>query len=97
MHEAGLAREDDVAVVEDLVARGAEAVAVEGGAEDLAVGEHDGGGAVPRFDDGGVVAEEGAGLGGEGLILLPGGRHHHHAGVQRAATAEGEELEGVVE
>jgi len=97
VHEAGFGGQDDVAVVEDLVAGGAQAVAVERGADDLAVGEHDGGGAVPRLKDSGVVAVEGAGLGREGLVLFPGRRHHHHASVQGIAAAEGEELEGVVE
>ena len=97
VHEAGFGAEDDVAVVVDLVAGGAQAVAVEGGADDAAVGEEDRGGAVPGLHHAGVVAEEGLGLGGEGGVLFPGGGHHQHAGVQGVASAEGDELEGVVE
>jgi hypothetical protein len=97
VHEAGFGGQDEVAVVENLVASGAETVAVKGGTDGATVGKHDGGGAVPRLHHTGVVTEEGLGLGGEFFVLFPSRRHHEHRGVERIASAEREELEGVVE
>ena len=96
-HDAGLGGEDDVAVVIDLVARRAQAVAVEGGADETAVGENERGGAVPRLHQVRVVAIEVPEFGGELLVLLPRHRDHHHHRVERRAAAEDEGLENVVE
>lgn len=97
VHEACFGGEDDVAVVEYLVAGGAESVAVEGSADGASVSEDDGSGAVPRFHDAGVIAEEGARFGGEDFVFFPGRGHHHHDGVARVASAKRDGLEGVVE
>ena len=62
------------------IARWAQAVAVERGADLAAVGEGNGGRAVPRLHQRGVVLVEGAALLVHQRIARPGLRdHHHHA------------------
>ena len=95
--EAGLGGEEHMAVVVDLEAGGAEAVAVEGGGHKTAVGKDEGGGAVPRFEQQRVVLEEAADVGAEPGVGLPGEGGHHHHGLQGGAAAEGQDLEDVVE
>jgi len=80
-NEAGLARQHEVAVVESLEARGAQAIAVEGGADDFAVGEHDRSGAVPRLEHAGVIAGRRRRASGVRTYLFPRHRHHHHRGL----------------
>ena len=97
MHQTGFGGQDEVAVVENLVARGAQAVAVEGGADGETISENHRGGAVPRLHHAGVITEKAARLGGELFIFFPGRGHHHHRGVERTAATQGDELKGVVE
>jgi hypothetical protein len=76
---AGLGRHDHQVVVGHAVARGAQAVAVQRGADLAAVGEHDGGRAVPRLQHRGVVLVERLAALVHQRVLLPGlGDHHHH-------------------
>ena len=96
-NDAGFGAHDQEAVLVDLEARGAEAVAVERGADITAVGEDHGGRAVPGFIEAGVELVEALQVGGHVGHLLPRfGREHHHA-VKHVAAAELEEFEGVVE
>jgi hypothetical protein len=95
--DAGLRRHDDEAVVGDEVARGPEAVAVEGGADPAAVGEGDGGRPVPGLHQGGVVLVEGAPVLVHERVARPGLGDQHHRGVRELVAALDEELEGVVE
>ncbi len=89
--------ERDDAVVGDLVARGAQAVAVEAGADGHAIGEDEAGGAVPRLIEAAVVLVEGLQLGRHAFLGAPRGRHEHGHGVEHAAAAHHERLEGVIE
>ena len=67
-----LGGEDDAVVARDVVARRTQAVAVERGAEDVAVREGDGGGAVPRLHEHRLVGVIGAALLGEVGVVVPG-------------------------
>ena len=96
MH-AGLGGKHHQIVLGDDVAAGAQAVAVERGADDAAVGEGNGGGPVPRLHQRGVVLVKGAlllvhvGIAGPGL----GDQHGHHVGQGTAGLVE--KLDGIVE
>ena len=92
-----LGAHDDAVVTGDVVARRTQAVAVEGGADDGAVGEGDGGGAVPGLHQAGVELVEGPLVVGHLLVPLPGLGDHHHQRLGEGAAAEVEELETVVE
>ncbi len=97
VEHARLRGEDHVVVVGDHVARGAQAVAVERGADLPPVGEGHGGGAVPGLHQRGVVLVEGAALVVHEGVVGPGlGDHQHHRVGQRVA-AEVEQLQRVVE
>ena len=94
---AHLRGHDDAVVAGDEVARGAQAVAVERGADLAAVGEGDRGRAVPRLHQRGVVFVEGAPLLVHERIARPGlGDHHHHRVRERVAALH-QEFERVVE
>ena len=78
-------------------ARGAKSVAVERGAEVLAVGEGDGGRSVPRLHQGGVVFAEAAHVVPHRVACAPRlGQEHEHR-VRRVASGGDEKLEHVVE
>mmetsp|Transcript_20988 Transcript_20988/g.37387 ORF Transcript_20988/g.37387 Transcript_20988/m.37387 type:complete len:336 (+) Transcript_20988:5119-6126(+) len=97
IEDADFGPEDHAVVLGDVEAAGAEAVAVEGGTDALAVGERHEGWPVPRLHEAGVVFVEGLLLGSDANVVLPGfGNHHHHRLGDRTA-AEGQELEQVVE
>ena len=94
---AGFRGHDHQAVVGDDVARRAEAVAVEGGADLPAVGEDHRRRAVPRLHHRRVVLVEGAPARVHRRVLLPClGDHHHHRMGERVA-AHRQQLERVVE
>ena len=94
---ADLAREHHETVVGDEVATGAQAVAVERRADERAVGEDEGGGAVPRLHEHRVVlVERAAGRVDVDLVLVRL-RHHHHHRVRQAAAREVEQLHDLVE
>ena len=90
-------REDDQVVPGHVVAAGAQSVAVEHGANLRAVGERNGGGAVPRFHQARVVLVEGALLVVHRLVIRPRLGNHHHHGVRERTTGEIEQFERVVE
>ena len=77
-HHPHLGPHDDDAVGGDLIAGGAQAVAVEGGAHKHAVAEDDAGRAVPGLADAGVVLVEIAAGPGHVRHVLPGLRNQHH-------------------
>ena len=97
LDEADFGGHDDEAVAGDLVAGGAEAVAVHGGGGDAPVGEGDGGWAVPGFGEAGVVFVEAAEAGVHVGALFPGFGDEHHHGVERSASGGDEEVEDFVE
>ena len=94
---ARLGAHDHEVVVGDAVARGAQAVAVQRGADLAAVGEHDGGRAVPRLHHRGVVFVEGLAALVHGGVLLPRLGDHHHHGLGQRVTGHGQQLQAVVE
>ena len=87
----------DEAVGGHVVARRAQAVAVQDGADHRAVGERDRGGPVPRLHERGVILVEGAPLRAHRLVILPRLRDHHEDRVRQRAAVHHEELEDVVE
>ena len=97
VEHAGLGGEHDEAVVGDPVAARAQAVAVEHGADEGAVGEGDAGRAVPRLHEGGVELVERPAGGVHRLVVLPGLRDHHQHRVRQRAAAEVQQLEHLVE
>ncbi len=92
-----LGRHDDAAVAGDDVARRAQAVPVERGADLPAVGEGDRRRAVPWLHQRGVVFVEGATLLVHQRITRPRFRDHHHHRMGERVAAHGEEFQGVVE
>ena len=97
VEHAGLGGQDNEIVLGHVVAGGAEAVAIKHGADDVAVGEGHGGGAVPRLHEARVVLVEGLAGIVHGLVVGPGLGDHHHDRVRQGATGEVQELEGVIE
>ncbi len=94
---AHLAGHHDQIVVGDPVAAGPEAVAVEDGADDGAVGEGDGGRPVPGLHQRGVVLVEGPTLGFHRLVVLPRFGDHHQDGLGQRVAAEAQQFERLVE
>ena len=88
---------DDAVVAGDDIARRAQAVAIERGADLPAVGEGDRRRAVPRLHQRGIVFVEGAALLIHRLIAGPGLRNHHHHGMGERIAAHGQKFERVVE
>ena len=94
---AGLGGQDDQIVVGDAVTRGTQAIAVQRGADLAAVGEHDGGRAIPGLDHRGVVLVKGAAALVHGLVLFPGLGNHHHHGLADRVAGHGQQFQAVVE
>lgn len=97
VEHADLGGHDDQSVLGDPDTAGAQAVPVEHGAHDGAVGEADRRRPVPRLHQRGVVAVERPMLGLHRLVTLPCLGNHHENGVREAASAEVEQLEHLVE
>mmetsp|Transcript_26960 Transcript_26960/g.68266 ORF Transcript_26960/g.68266 Transcript_26960/m.68266 type:complete len:299 (+) Transcript_26960:3679-4575(+) len=97
-HHSHLGGQNDVIVLGDVVAAGAQAVAVEVGADKPAVGECHHGRAVPRLHRAAVELVEGLLPLGNLRVALPRlGDHHHDCLVQRAATGVMQHLHTHVE
>ena len=94
---ADLGGHDEEAVAGDLVARGAQPVAVERRRSDDAVGERERGGAVPWLGEAGVIFVERPQNRVHMGHILPRLRHEHRHGVQRVASRNDEQLERVVQ
>ncbi len=97
VEHAHLRGHDDEVVVGDEVTRGPEPVAVERGADELAVGEGDRRRAVPGLHQGGVVLVERAALGVHQRIARPGLGDHQHHRVRDRIAAHHQQLQRVVE
>ena len=80
VEHAHFRRHDHEPVLGDVVARRTEAVAIQDGADDRAVREGDGGGAVPGLHEAAVVLVEILPLGRHGLVPAPCLRDHHEHG-----------------
>mmetsp|Transcript_29811 Transcript_29811/g.51463 ORF Transcript_29811/g.51463 Transcript_29811/m.51463 type:complete len:1285 (+) Transcript_29811:323-4177(+) len=97
-HHAHLAGDEDAVVLGDVVARGAQAVAVQVGAHVAPVRERHHGRPVPRLHHARVVLVERPLGGGDAGVVLPGLGDHHHDGLgQRALGALGQHLQRGVE
>ena len=94
---AGLGGHDDETVFGDVVTRGAQAVAVENAADLDAVGERDGGRAVPWLHETGVVLVECPAVVLHRLVVGPRFGDHHHHGVRQRPAGEDEQFERIVE
>ena len=94
---AHLGREDHPAVFGDVVAAGAQTVAVQHSAHHVAVGEEDGRRTVPGLQHGGVILVEVPLFLADVLVVLPGLRNGDHDGQRQVHAVHHHELEGVVQ
>ena len=97
LEHAGLGGEHHEPVIGDGVAARTQAVAVEDGADQRAVGEGHARRAVPGLHEGGVELVEGPAGRVHLLVVLPGLRDHHQDRVRERAAAEVQQLEHLVE
>ena len=97
VQDAGLAGHHNHAVLGVDPTGGAQAVAVQDGADAGPIREGDGGGTVPGLHEAGVVLVEGLAQRAHGLVPAPGLGHHHHQRVGQGAAGHVEQLEDVVE
>ena len=97
VQDTGLARHHDQAVLGVDPPGGAQAIAVQDGADANAVGEGDGGGTVPGLHEAGVVLVEGLPQRAHGLVPAPGLGHHHHQRMGQGPARHVEQLQDVVE
>ena len=93
----GFRGHDDEAVLGHGVAGGAQAVAVQQGADTLAVGKRDGRRAVPRLHEGRVVFVKRLLLIAHGVVVLPRFGHEHHHGMRQGPAGVVEQFHRVVE
>ena len=94
---AHLARQHKAAVARHVVAGRAQAVAVEGGAQGAAVGKGDGGRAIPRLHEHGLVGVVGAALLAQAVVVVPRLGQQHGCGARERATVHDQKLEHVVQ
>ena len=92
-----LGGKDQAIVARHVVARRAQAVAVERGAQHPTVREDNRRGPVPGLHEHGLVAVVGAALLAERRVPVPGLRHHERDRAVERATVHDEELEHVVQ
>ena len=78
------------------IAAGAQAVAIQHRAYHLAVGESDGGRAVPRLHQRGVIAIERFEVGRHGFVILPRLRDHHQHSLLEGIAAQMQKLQAFV-
>ena len=94
---AHLARQHKAAVARHVVARRAQAVTVEGGAQGTAVGKGDGGRSVPGFHEHGLVGVVGAALLAQAVVVVPRLGQQHGRGARERTTVHDQKLEHVVQ
>ena len=94
---AYLGGEDHPAVLGDVVAAGAQTVAVQHRAHHVAVGEEDGSRAVPRLQHGGVILVEIPLFLADVLVVLPRLRDGDHDGQRQVHAVHHHELQGVIQ
>ncbi len=97
VEHADFGRHDDHVVLGHVVARRAQAIAVEHRAHDAAVGERDAGRAIPRFHQATVIFIEGLARGIHLLVPAPGLRNHHQHRERQRAAGHVQEFEHLVE
>ncbi len=79
------------------IARRTQAVAIERGADDAAIGEGDSRGSVPGLHQRRVIFVKRALVGRHGGVGVPrfGNQHRHH--MRKAAPGQGQQFDGVIE
>jgi len=92
-----LRRHDNPTVLGQGVPRGPEAIPIQQRANDGAVGERNGGWAVPGFHEVGVITVEVLFVLGHVVVPLEGFWHHHHHGVRQRASRIGQNFDDVVQ
>ncbi len=97
MDDADLGAEGEDAVLGELPAAGAQAVAIEAGGDAGAVGHDQGGGAVPGLAEAGVELVEGLQLGGGAGVNAIGAGHQHGEGMSGTAAAQDKEFQRLVQ
>ena len=97
VEHAGLGGHDDETILGDIITRGAETVAVKHGADLPAVGERDGGRAIPRLQQTGMILVKGPTVVVHALVVGPRLRDHHHHRMRQRTAGEDEQLKGVIE
>ena len=94
---AGLGRHDELVVVGHGIAERTQSVAVQDGADILAVGRQHHGWAVPRFHHAGMELVEVLLFLRHGFVLIPCFGDHHQHGVGQLAPGHYQQFQGVVE
>ena len=94
---AHLACQHKAAVARHVVASRAQAVAVESSTQGTAVGKGDGGRAVPRLHEHGLVSVVGAALLTQAVVMVPRLGQQHGRGTRKRATVHNQKLEHVVQ
>ena len=94
---AHLRGKDHAAVLGDVVAAGAQTVAVQHSAHHVAVREQDGGGAVPGLQHGGVILVEIALFLADVLVVLPRFRDGDHHGQRQVHAVHHHEFQRIVQ
>ena len=94
---AHLACQHKAAIARHVVAGGAQAVAVEGGAQRATVGKGDGRRAVPGLHEHGLVSVVGAALLTQAIVVVPRLGQQHGRGTRERATVHDQEFEHVVQ
>ena len=97
IQHAHLAGQHQTPVLGDVVPGGAQTIAVQHRAHHVAVGEEDGGGAVPGLHHGGVVVIQIPLLPGHAGIIPPGLRDGDHHGQGQGDAVHHQEFQGVVQ
>ena len=94
---AHLACQHKATVARHIVAGGAQTVAVEGGTQRAAVGKGDGGRAVPRLHEHGLVGIVGAALLTQAVVVVPRLGQQHGCGARERTAVHDQKLEHVVQ
>ena len=94
---AHLRGQNESAVPGDIIPGGTQAVAVQHGSHHVAIGEEDGGRAVPGLHQGGVILVQVPLGAGDGLVLHPGLGNAGHDSQRQIHAGHHKELQGVVQ
>ena len=97
VQHAHFAGEDEPVVIGDIVAAGAQTVAVQHRAHHIAVTEQNGGGAIPRLQHGGVILVEIPLFGVHVFVVAPRFRDGHHHGQRQVHAVHHHEFQRVVQ
>ena len=97
VQHADLAGKNQAAVLRDVVAAGAQAVAVKHRAHDVAVAEQDAGGAVPRLQHRGVILVEIPLFRIHRLVIVPRLRDRHHDGQRQVHAVHHHKFQRVIQ